>query len=106
MIGELNKRLTLQKRNDTADTAGGFARGWTDVRKIWASVTPGAGSETFITDQRQHVTTHRVVCRYATDIGPDNRFLYKGRTLDIDSIINEDEDDRFLVLSCLEKHGD
>jgi SPP1 family predicted phage head-tail adaptor len=101
--GKLNKRILLQRCVETEDGFGGGATSWVDVAYAWASIEPLEGREYYQAQQINSAITHKVRIRYRDGITPDMRFVYNGRTFHIDSVVNEREERRFLVIRCQEK---
>ena len=104
MIGAMRHKVEIQKPVDVSDALGGRSTTWTKVVKVWAAVAPSGSQESLINDQQQHVTSHTVTIRHRTDVLPKWRILFRTRELEIDSVHNNNERDRFLNLTCLEKH--
>lgn len=101
--GKLKRRVTLQTFTQTDDGAGGFIDGWQDITTVWASITPLQGRELYQAQQVDAEVTHRVTIRYRENVNSDMRILYNNRELTIQSIINVDENNRFLELICQER---
>jgi SPP1 family predicted phage head-tail adaptor len=60
--GALDKRVTIQARNESDDGGGGQTIAWTDVAIVWASVAPGTGREFTLAQQLQPELSHVVAC--------------------------------------------
>ena len=103
-IGKLNKRIRIQAPTRTRDAIGGSVSGWETCTTRWGSVEPLAGKEVFRGNQVDSRLTHKVWMRYDRNIrlNPDMRLIYNGRILNIHSVANIKEADRFVVVMCIE----
>ena len=107
--GNLNKRVELLKREARDNGAGGKRSDslkWVLVdqnSKVWASIEPLSSDEKFRMNRLESEITHRITIRYRKDITRSNRLRYKGREFQIESAVNWQERDRFLVLIVKEE---
>lgn len=62
--GAFNRRITLQQRSVTQDTAGEPAHTWTDVTTVWANVLPLNARELMAAEAVQSSVTHQITIRY------------------------------------------
>jgi len=104
--GLLRKRLTIQSRSTTQDSYGQPALTWTDVDTVWGEIVPVSGSESLTADAVQSSQVHMVTIRYYPGITTKMRIKYNERIFDIKSVLNENERNRTLTLSCLEGLSD
>lgn len=103
--GKLKQRVIIQQETQTADAAGGYVISWQDVAEVWARVKPKRGSESLEAMQVRDVQVYEVVIRYRTDVTPKHRLNWKGKLLNIRSVMNTDERDKYLTLMCEEGIG-
>ena len=71
------------------------------------SVEPIRGTEKYRGMQDLSTTTHRVNLRYDSalaGLAPNYRITFRGRTLEIEAVMNIDEVDREFELLCKEVH--
>ena len=114
--GKLDKRIKILsfddndvEDSDVDDEAGGSLdnwsaeEGWTDVLETWASVKPASEKAIIIADQKQLIVSHSVLVRYNKLIKQSHVINYKNRRLDIQTIKNLNENDKYLLLMCDEK---
>lgn len=101
-IGELNRRITIEKKTRAADGGGGSNSTWSTFATVWARVKPMGGREIISADGKSHRLTHKVTVRFRTDITTDMRVKYNGAVMDILSSQDEDDARRWLVLNCEE----
>ena len=102
MIGSLRHRLIVQRPDRTLDTGGGATIIWTDIATVWGAVEPVSGRETIVAERPQATVTHKVTLRYRADVDARMRILFGSRSLNIRSVINQDERGRWLVCLCEE----
>ncbi|KQT54251.1 hypothetical protein ASG43_01080 [Aureimonas sp. Leaf454] len=101
--GLLRRRVRLQTPDMIADASGGAVTAWREVAELSAHVEPlsAAARERF--GQRAETVTHRVICRFRSDIDRGMAFVLKDRRLTIRSLHDPDESGRFLVCRCEEE---
>ena len=103
-IGAMRHRVEIQSRNPTSDGAGGLESNWTTVETRRASIVSKRGQERLegmqIEDQISHVFTFR----HRTDrsISAAQRLKFGDRIFNINTVINENERDKFLKVFCKE----
>lgn len=107
-IGGLRKRITLQRRNATLDAAGASIPSWQDVGTYWAAIAPLSGRELQAAQSVQSSITHEVTLRWLGGTVPDPtmQIVYGTRKFNINAVINQDERNRTLTLSCTEIIGE
>lgn len=64
MIGELNRRITLYKREEVANGRGGFAFNYVDAGNFWAGIMPLSQVEINKYKEADIETNARLVMRY------------------------------------------
>jgi SPP1 family predicted phage head-tail adaptor len=101
-IGRLRQKVTLEKATSTTDNAGGCTETWASVVSFYADIRPSGGDEAYRQGKVQDKITHKVYCRWRSDIKTAYRLKYESRYFNIKSIKNIDERDRFLELTCSE----
>ena len=98
-------RIVVQAANSTGDGMGGEISTWdtpTTVATLRASVEPLRGSERFRAQQLESPVTHKITTRYKAGIKPEHRISFKGRIFNIRTVINVDEESRFLEIMAEE----
>jgi len=101
-IGDLSRRLTLQRPVSTSDGMGGVSVVWTTDSIVWGALWPVSATERIQSQAPTLVISHRVRIRYHGTIAPDWRLKYGNRYLSVVSIVNTNESDRQLDLMCRE----
>lgn len=87
--GKLNRRIVIQSRTVTKDTAGGRVEIWADSATVWAELVTQRGTVANIADADRNQDTSRFRIRYRAINTSDNRILYKLRFYDIKGITEE-----------------
>lgn len=100
--GELNERVTIQRRSSTRDAMGGQIETWQVRATLWARVQPMSAGEQYRRQQIQAKADWKVTIRYNGDVLPSDRLSWRGRTFEIKGILNPDMRRRFLDLACEE----
>ncbi len=102
LIGDLNKRITLQYSTRIGDGMGGFTLSWVDAATVWAALWPISAKEQV---QSQGVTmtiTGRIRIRYRSVLRPDWRIKYGNKFYNIVSIINPNMKNEYLDIMVKE----
>lgn len=101
--GRLRQRVELQMTSQTRNTWGDVVEAWATYDTVWAGIRPVSGTERRAAQQAQAEVTHEIRIRYHKGVSPIHRVLYKTRVFAINSIINQDERNKELVLQCTEQ---
>lgn len=87
--GDLDRRITFQRRTGTQDGAtGAYTYAWSNIATaptVWAQVQDVLRAERIDSSISMAERPARIRCRYRSDITSDMRVLYNGRTLRIAS---------------------
>jgi SPP1 family predicted phage head-tail adaptor len=84
--GELDQRITFQKKVKTPDGMGGNSVEWVDIDTfptVWAHVRPKSGREVTEFDRVNAKSTYLFVVRYRGDIEPEYRIVWDGELFNI-----------------------
>lgn len=101
-IGKLRHRVSIYNPDTVDDLAGGPAAAGALLREVWAAIEPMSSRELAYMAQQQIRATHKLTLRYASDITPYMKLVTGTRSFKIVGMVNEDERNRFLVLTCEE----
>lgn len=105
--GKMRFRVDLQRVTQTIDSVGQPQEVWNTLATVWAhieTVNPiAAGREFTRADALGADIQTCVVMRYVVPITPKDKIVFKGRELEIVSIVNTDERNRILTAYCREK---
>jgi len=100
--GMLRHKISLQQELNVSDDAGGYTKTWNTYAVVWAKITPKGARETFTGMKIEHTITHDIIIRYISGVAPKDKVMYNDRELSIEGIVNIDERNVWLKLSCEE----
>lgn len=84
--GNLNRRITIQRRQTGEDAAGQPLDGWEDVVQVWANVKGQTGLGTIASAQQgvsAPLNAYSFRIRYRPTIDESMRVVYQGTPYDI-----------------------
>ncbi len=103
MIGDLNKRIDIIATTKVGDGMGGFSETDTTVASsIPAAIWPTSAKDMTVMNTTTMVISHRVRIRYRSVLRSSWRLKFGGRYFAIVSIIDPNEEHKFLDLMCKE----
>ena len=85
--GALRERVTVQIASGSTNALGETTFAWTDSTSVWASVEGLSAREVLLSGQQQTEMSHRVRLRYLPGLTQQMRFAWRGRTLEIASLL-------------------
>ena len=88
--GTLRDRVTVQQATENRNRLGESISEWTAFEVVWASVQGVSAREFLLAGQQQVEVSHRVKMRYLNGLSPQMRLLWRGRTLEIISILEHE----------------
>ena len=100
--GLLDKRITIQQKTVTQDSAGIIAETWATFAVVWASVEPLTGRERFMAQQIFTDMDIRIRIRYLSGVTPMMRVSFNNKLYNIHAVINPRERNVELELLCAE----
>ena len=105
--GKLRDRLTIQQSTPTPDGMGGESVVWSTLATVWGSVIPNLArareAMAVSGGQVQADTLYDVRIRYRNGVAATMRIVWRGNTLEIESVMDPDQHKRELVLMCVAK---
>ncbi|MDB5569074.1 MAG: head-tail adaptor protein [Hyphomicrobiales bacterium] len=101
-IGELDRKLALERPLDTPDEIGGAARAWTLVADVWGHVQPTRGVRRFAGEREESAVTHRIAIRWRPDVTGAMRLRDGAAVYSIHAATDGDGRRRFLICHCEE----
>lgn len=101
-IGQMRSQMAIEKATETTDATGAVVQTWSEIGLVWAYIRPLSGRELSDARQVEADVTHEVRMRYRSDLTARMRLTFRGRTLEILGLVNIDELDRELILTCVE----
>lgn len=102
LVGEMNRRIKFQSRQETDDGYGGKTIVWLDHASAWAKVEPLSGREYFDAHQTQADVSHRVTTRFRGGIDETMRIVCGEKMLEIESVLDVESAHQRLVIMARE----
>lgn len=100
-VGRLNRRVELQQQEPEFDALGRQVRKqWVTIAKLWAEVRDTSGSEAEQAKQISAGASVVVVIRGRGGMNTQQRFLFRGRVLEIKAIVDPDNSGREFTVYC------
>lgn len=88
--GELNDRVTVQQAIETRNALGEMVPTW-EVFAVRCAKVEGVSAREYLAAGQMDVSiTHRVRMRFLTGLNQKMRLIYRGRTLEIVSLLEHD----------------
>jgi SPP1 family predicted phage head-tail adaptor len=85
--GKLRDRVTVQIASGTTNALGETVLAWSNSSAVWASVEGVSAREALLAGQQETSVTHRLRLRYLPGLTQQMRFAWRGRTLEIVSLL-------------------
>lgn len=105
LIGNLDRRVTIQQRTDVQDTYGAPVPTWSDLAEVWAQVTPVRGVERMTAEQLTSDATTRIRIRYRAGITELLRVSYEGKVYQIHAVLEVGRREGLDLLTSLLQEG-
>jgi SPP1 family predicted phage head-tail adaptor len=102
MIGDLDRRVTIEQASLVPDGAGGGAAAWSELATVWGRLQPLAGRERPHAMQPQGAVNHRVTIRRRTDVTAAMRIRIDNRVFNIRAVLNGGGREPYSELFCEE----
>lgn len=104
--GRLKHTVTLQRQIAATDSWGAPSETWQNVSTtVFAEVIASPGAESTQLGQTIATNSYTVTIRYRSGVTPQHRFQWRGKTLNITSVIDPDGNQEMLVCQCTEDAG-
>lgn len=104
-IGGLTDRVELQRRTTSSEAEGGHAVLYVPSGTLWARVRLLGASRGVAADARSLEASHSVVIRHRSGVEPGDRFVYRGRKLEVLSTEDISGRRQFLACRCMERRS-
>ena len=101
-ISGLRDRVQVLRRETTAEDEGGHVTLFVPAGVLWARVTATGTRTIELADGRTAAMSHTVVVRHRTGIAPGDRFVHRGRKLEVLSAEDLTGRRQFLACRCAE----
>jgi SPP1 family predicted phage head-tail adaptor len=102
--GKLKHRITIQQGIITEGELDQQLEEWVDFKSVRCMIKTLQGREYVAASATQSERTYRFVMRYTKGINSFMRIVYDERVFNIDSVINDDEENK--TLTVIAKEGD
>ena len=98
--GRLRERVTLERKTAGAVDSWGqpIPDAWTPLGTVWAAVEPLAGREYIAAQAAQSEVTARIRIRWRGDVDSQIRVVHRGKTYDVQSVIDPRSERKELIL--------
>ena len=100
--GKLRERVTVQQATESRNALGENVLSWSTFGTIWASVEGVSARESLVYGQNEIKVTHNVKMRYLSGLTQRMRFLWRGRTLEIVSLLEHNNRSEHEAI-CMER---
>lgn len=91
IIGQMRERVAIKSQTEVRSPSGETTLSWdTTVATVWASVTGLSSRDILQAQQANVIATHRIRIRYRPDVTHTNRLMWRGRTMEIASVVERD----------------
>jgi len=99
---KLNKRITIQLKTISQDDELAVIETWSDLISVWAAVIPTNGKEFYRLSSINSEIESAFIIRFDSNckITPHHRLIFNDNTFEIISVINENEQNRWMTLTC------
>lgn len=101
--GQLDQRITLQRRVETADGAGGVTRAWANLAEspvVWAHVGPKSGREAMNEGRIEATFVVVFTIRQRADLDETDRILWDGTPYNIRGIQRASQRELYLRIEA------
>jgi head-tail adaptor len=106
MIGEfsgsLRERVTIERRADSRDTAGGRTEGWLYDGAAWVGVMPLIPARLSAADTLSASPRWQVVMRKREGIGVGTRLVWRGKFLSVRGVVSDPRNPARMILTSEE----
>lgn len=98
--GNLKRRGTIQKMDETEDDWGMPVSGWVDVASVWADIKHVSGLETIKSGVDVSVVKASIRIRRRADVTAGMRVLCDGKVYDVRAILDDVAGREYCDLIC------
>jgi SPP1 family predicted phage head-tail adaptor len=85
-IGRFRHRIELQQNTPTQDDDGSRIDNWTTVATVWGELLEIRGREYLAAEEAHSELNAKIRIRYRSDVRPEWRAKFEGRTFDIQHV--------------------
>lgn len=91
-------RIEILGRIEYENSVGEIAERFGVLTKAWADIKTLKGEDHAVAIVQEHRITYRFIIRYMTGIDAFQRINFNGREYEIDSILNDNENNKTLTI--------
>ena len=99
-IGAMSKSIVIQSVTSTTDSGGGRGVTWATYKTVLAHVKKLSGQVKYAQGVKDDKGLYEFTMRYIAGITPQHRISYNARLYSINSVINLDERNKYLVIKA------
>ena len=100
IIGKLSERITIKAPQERRSLSGEATLDWdTTVATVWAEVGGLSTRDILQAQQSNVIATHRIRIRSRDDVTHLHRILWRGRTMEIASVVDRAGNDYLEILA-------
>lgn len=81
--GQLDQRITIEKRTTTSNEFGETIETWSTRATVWAQARPLTGTERERPESTQGRANYAFVIRYRDDVLTTDRIMWRGRAFNV-----------------------
>lgn len=96
----LTSRITLQQRGAGVDALGEASGAWTDIATVWGEIRHLNGMETLKAGAEKSVVRASIKVNRRAGITNGMRALHGTTAYDVDAVLPDEVDRRFMFLTC------
>jgi len=100
--GRRDKKITIQRMVQATTDEGEITETPLNIATVWAAIEPLDAREAWQAKQSQATTTHRITTLYMIGITSRMRAVWGDRIFNFESVVNEKEANRELVIMATE----
>ena len=100
--GKLIHKITIERETAVPDGYGGSTDTWSTHKSLKAFIKPISGRERLHSQRLEASMSHKVFIRFSGDIIASDRVNYNGRFFQIRAIVNIEERNKWIELTCEE----
>jgi SPP1 family predicted phage head-tail adaptor len=86
-FGRMRERVRIEQASESRNAIGEVVQTWSTFGERWASVEGLSSREALLSGQQQTEISHRVRMRYVDGMTSRMRFVWRGRVLEIFSLL-------------------
>ncbi len=98
-IGDFRERIQIMKMQKILDGFGGYTETWILQKQIWGNIrmteTPVQTNQI----RQEHIVCYEIFCRF-TNILPEQRAIFRGKTAIIKNVTELDNKKKFMSFSA------